>query len=69
MGRCHGFVDDLEFRMAVEEKTIHVRSASRVGYSDLGLNRKRMEERRSRFNKGAFDDKAARPGADEVTSG
>jgi uncharacterized protein (DUF1499 family) len=63
------FVDDLEFRLAAEEKTIHVRSASRVGYSDLGLNRKRMEELRSRFNEGACDDKAAGPGADEETSG
>jgi uncharacterized protein (DUF1499 family) len=45
------FVDDMEFRMAAEENTIHVRSASRVGYSDLGLNKRRLERLRSRFNK------------------
>lgn len=36
------FVDDVEFLTAPEEKLIHFRSASRVGRSDLGLNRKRM---------------------------
>ncbi|MDT8272121.1 MAG: DUF1499 domain-containing protein, partial [Desulfomonilia bacterium] len=43
------FVDDVEFLFNDEEKTIHFRSASRVGYSDLGVNRKRMEEIRLRF--------------------
>lgn len=37
------FVDDLELRLDVAEKTIHLRSASRVGHSDLGVNRKRVE--------------------------
>lgn len=44
------FVDDVEFLFNDEEKTIHFRSASRVGYSDLGVNRKRMEEIRLRFH-------------------
>ncbi len=44
------FVDDVEFRMAAEENVIHVRSASRVGYSDLGLNKRRIEAIRSRFS-------------------
>ena len=35
------FVDDLEFR--VREGSVVVRSASRVGYSDLGKNRRRIE--------------------------
>lgn len=35
-----GFVDDIEF--AVIDKKLHVRSASRVGHSDLGANRKRV---------------------------
>ena len=30
-------------------KTIHFRSASRIGYSDLGVNRRRMEEIRKAF--------------------
>lgn len=38
------FVDDVEFVFEEEGKTIHFRSASRVGYGDLGVNRRRMEE-------------------------
>jgi uncharacterized protein (DUF1499 family) len=48
------FVDDVEFYFPEEqddEKVIHVRSASRVGYSDLGVNRKRIERIRSEFYK------------------
>lgn len=36
-----GFVDDVEFLLQV--RTIDVRSASRLGYSDLGVNRNRIE--------------------------
>ena len=43
------FVDDLELQLNLEEKTIAVRSASRVGYSDMGVNRKRIERLRSLF--------------------
>ena len=43
------FVDDLEFWFSESEQLIHVRSASRVGYSDLGVNRKRVEKIRSHF--------------------
>ena len=39
-----GFVDDVEFFIDEAEKVIHVRSASRVGYWDLGANRRRVEE-------------------------
>lgn len=38
------FVDDVEFLFDDDTKTIHFRSASRMGYSDLGVNRRRMEE-------------------------
>ena len=38
------FVDDVEFVFDDATKTIHFRSASRTGYSDLGVNRRRMEE-------------------------
>ncbi|MCJ7772313.1 MAG: DUF1499 domain-containing protein, partial [Desulfobacterales bacterium] len=43
------FVDDMEFRMDVESKVIHLRSASRVGYSDMGVNKRRVEKLRSKF--------------------
>jgi uncharacterized protein (DUF1499 family) len=38
-----GFVDDVEFYSKDESQIIHVRSASRIGHSDLGANRKRIE--------------------------
>jgi uncharacterized protein (DUF1499 family) len=38
-----GFVDDVECRLDVSREKIHIRSASRVGHSDLGVNRKRVE--------------------------
>ncbi len=38
-----GFVDDLECRIDKTNHTIHLRSASRVGHSDFGANRKRVE--------------------------
>jgi uncharacterized protein (DUF1499 family) len=44
------FVDDVHFVMDEPNKTIHFRSASRVGKSDLGVNRKRMENIRSQFS-------------------
>ena len=44
------FVDDMEFRMDAANRLIHVRSAARVGYSDLGVNRRRVETLRRRFS-------------------
>ena len=38
-----GFVDDLEIRVDAIHQVIHIRSASRVGRGDLGVNRKRAE--------------------------
>ena len=38
------FKDDVEFYIDQENQLIHFRSASRVGYSDLGVNRKRMTQ-------------------------
>lgn len=43
------FVDDGEFLLDRTRKVIHIRSASRLGYSDLGKNRSRMEEIRNQF--------------------
>ncbi|MFN3714195.1 MAG: DUF1499 domain-containing protein [Alcanivoracaceae bacterium] len=42
------FTDDVEFRIA-DDGLIHVRSASRMGYSDLGANRARVEDLRRRL--------------------
>jgi len=39
-----GFVDDVEFYFAPDAKIIHVRSASRLGYRDFGVNRARIED-------------------------
>jgi uncharacterized protein (DUF1499 family) len=44
-----GFVDDLELHLRPEENIIAVRSAARLGTSDLGVNRKRVEELRSKL--------------------
>jgi len=44
-----GFVDDVEFHLDETTQTVHFRSASRIGYSDLGVNRKRMEEFANRY--------------------
>ena len=44
-----GFVDDTEFLLLKDDKIIAVRSASRVGYADLGANRKRIELIRTRL--------------------
>ena len=43
------FIDDVEFYFPESEALIHLRSASRSGYWDLGVNRKRVEKIRSRF--------------------
>jgi len=46
------FVDDLELRLDRQQHEIHMRSASRVGRSDLGANRKRIEQIWSRLGDG-----------------
>ena len=42
-----GFVDDLELHLRRDEGIIAARSASRMGYSDLGVNRRRVERLRA----------------------
>lgn len=44
------FTDDIEFLLLDSDKLIHVRSASRTGHSDFGVNRRRVEQIRTRFN-------------------
>jgi uncharacterized protein (DUF1499 family) len=43
------FVDDVEFYFPSDPKVIHVRSASRSGYYDFGVNRRRIERIRKHF--------------------
>lgn len=43
------FTDDLEILLDREARVFHVRSASRIGYSDLGVNWKRVETIRRRW--------------------
>ena len=42
--RLVGFVDDVEFAIDEAEGVLHYRSASRMGYGDMGANRGRMVE-------------------------
>lgn len=46
------FVDDVEFLIDASNQVVHVRSASRTGTSDLGVNRRRVEEIRRKFSGG-----------------
>ncbi|MDA3870470.1 MAG: DUF1499 domain-containing protein [Gammaproteobacteria bacterium] len=48
-----GFVDDLELHLRPDENIIAIRSASRLGHSDFGVNRDRVEKLRAAFVKQA----------------
>ena len=50
--RLMRYVDDVEFHLDPAAGVIHVRSASRIGYSDRGANRARIEALRARFAAG-----------------
>jgi len=45
------FVDDVEFLADEDTHLLHFRSASRLGYSDLGANRRRMKKLSNRLSK------------------
>lgn len=47
--RVFGFVDDIDAILDAKAKLIHIRSASRSGYGDFGVNRKRMERLRAQL--------------------
>jgi uncharacterized protein (DUF1499 family) len=47
--RLMGYVDDVEFSYDTKAEVLHVRSASRLGRRDFGVNRKRMEALRARL--------------------
>jgi uncharacterized protein (DUF1499 family) len=44
-----GYVDDVEFYRDPTQNVVHVRSASRLGKSDLGVNRQRIEAIRAQL--------------------
>ena len=50
-----GFVDDLELHLRPGEGVIAVRSASRVGHSDFGVNRERIEALRTALQKSSVN--------------
>lgn len=43
------FTDDLEVRIDAENNRIHLRSAVRLGYNDMGVNRKRAQRLRELY--------------------
>ena len=43
------FIDDLETGIDLVQGKIHVRSASRTGHSDLGVNKKRIDQLKDAF--------------------
>lgn len=45
--RLFGFVDDMDLVINLEQNLIHIRSASRTGYYDFGVNKRRVENLRS----------------------
>ncbi len=46
-----GFIDDLECTLDAAARLIHVRSAARLGRTDFGVNRKRVELLRTRLSR------------------
>ena len=52
--RVFGFIDDLELRLDPQTKRIAIRSASRSGYFDLGVNRRRVENLRKQLKAAAL---------------
>lgn len=45
-----GYKDDVEFYLDRREKIVHVRSSSRIGYSDGGLNKRRYQAIRESYS-------------------
>ena len=48
--RLFGLVDDFEIRWVPKSGLLHIRSGSRIGYGDLGVNRKRVDDFKNRYN-------------------
>ena len=49
--RVFGFVDDITLEVDPKDNSLHLRSASRVGYSDLGQNRRHLEAFAEQWNR------------------
>ena len=47
--KLFSFIDDLEFLIEPDRQTVSIRSAARLGYSDMGVNRKRVETLRKKL--------------------
>jgi uncharacterized protein (DUF1499 family) len=45
-----GFIDDMAFLIQRRANRIDVKSASRIGYYDFGVNRRRVERLRKQFD-------------------
>ena len=58
------FVDDVQFFMPADESIIHIKSASRSGFYDFGVNRRRVEHLRMAFKR-SLEDIPAQGGIDE----
>jgi uncharacterized protein (DUF1499 family) len=56
--RLFGFVDDVEFLFDDDTAIVHFRSASRSGYSDMGVNRQRMTAIGEAYRTANLDDGA-----------
>jgi uncharacterized protein (DUF1499 family) len=62
------FMDDVEFRIDPQQQVVHFRSASRLGKSDFGVNRKRLQRIGDAFRASlTVEVPAAPPEADEPT--
>ena len=46
-----GFVDDFEIRLDLAGHIIHLRSSSRVGHGDMGINQKRIRQFKQLYSK------------------
>jgi len=57
-----GFIDDLEVRIDSMQKVMHIRSASRVGHSDMGVNRKRVELLKNLYIQSVSEQAGVSPG-------
>jgi len=47
--RVFRFVDDVDVLLDNEARLFHIRSASRIGYGDFGVNRERVEKLRTQL--------------------
>ena len=65
--RIFRFVDDVEFAVDRTAGEVHFRSASRTGHTDFGVNRKRMEQITSEFERIAQQEQTVPTDADLPT--